>query len=75
MIIWEKKSPEEQDFQAFYRAVHAAAHSSGSRFKTRAKLLKQMVSSNRNMRIIQEAVGNGEQVQERVEGSKTCVIQ
>jgi pSer/pThr/pTyr-binding forkhead associated (FHA) protein len=75
LIIWEKKSPEEQDFQAFYRAVHAAAHSSGSRFKTRAKLLKQMVSSNRNMRIIQEAVGNGEQVQERVEGSKTCVIQ
>eukprot|EP00118_Oscarella_pearsei_P011069 m.71438 g.71438 ORF g.71438 m.71438 type:complete len:106 (+) comp35741_c0_seq5:363-680(+) len=40
--IWGDKPEQEQDFKMFFRAVRAASYSTGSRFKTRAKLLKQV---------------------------------
>ncbi|GFO20644.1 kinesin-like protein, partial [Plakobranchus ocellatus] len=38
---WSKKPPEEQQFEPFFRAVSAVAHSTGTRLKTRVQLLNQ----------------------------------
>ncbi|GFS07871.1 kinesin-related protein 1 [Elysia marginata] len=38
---WGKKPPEDQQFEPFFRAVSAVAHSTGTRLKTRVQLLNQ----------------------------------
>ncbi|PVD20791.1 hypothetical protein C0Q70_18952 [Pomacea canaliculata] len=38
---WSKKPPEDQHFASFFRAVSAVAHSTGTRLKTRVRLLSQ----------------------------------
>ncbi|XP_062501904.1 kinesin-like protein KIF28 isoform X2 [Corticium candelabrum] len=85
---WEEKSPEDQDFHSFYRTIYAAIHG-GSRFKLRAKLLKQMVSASKQVRLKSTSstssttgadtdhanASNGQNVEQHVEGSKTCTVQ
>ena len=39
---WSKKPPEDQQFDPFFRAVSAVAHSTGTRLKTRVQLLNQV---------------------------------
>ena len=41
---WEKKPEGEKQFEPFYRAVSAVAHSTGTRLKTRVHLLNQVRS-------------------------------
>lgn len=40
---WAKKPEHDQQFDPFYRAVHAAANSSGIKLKTRAQLLTKVL--------------------------------
>ncbi|XP_061166469.1 kinesin-like protein KIF28 isoform X2 [Saccostrea echinata] len=40
---WSKKPAEEKQFEPFYRAVSAAANSTGTRLKTRVQMLNQML--------------------------------
>ncbi|XP_033755330.1 kinesin-like protein KIF28P isoform X3 [Pecten maximus] len=40
---WEKKQESERQFDPFYRAVSAAAFSTGTRLKTRVQMLNQML--------------------------------
>ncbi|OWF50134.1 Kinesin-like protein KLP6 [Mizuhopecten yessoensis] len=40
---WEKKQEAERQFEPFYRAVSAAAFSTGTRLKTRVQMLNQML--------------------------------
>ncbi|XP_023930292.1 kinesin-like protein KIF28P isoform X2 [Lingula anatina] len=42
---WGNKKPEEQDFLAFHRAVHALAHSTGTKLKTRVQMLNKSKSN------------------------------
>ncbi|XP_052816368.1 kinesin-like protein KIF28 isoform X3 [Mya arenaria] len=50
---WDAKPEGEKQYEPFYRAVSAVAHSSGTRLKTRVHLLNQMLKlqrkSNENM--------------------------
>ncbi|XP_064640023.1 kinesin-like protein KIF28 isoform X2 [Lineus longissimus] len=43
---WKEKKPEEQEFDAFHRAISAAANSTGTRLKTRVKLLNKYSDTN-----------------------------
>ncbi|CAL1526283.1 unnamed protein product, partial [Lymnaea stagnalis] len=38
---WKAKPKEEQEFDAFFRAVSAAANSTGTRLKTRVQILNK----------------------------------
>eukprot|EP00118_Oscarella_pearsei_P011068 m.71435 g.71435 ORF g.71435 m.71435 type:complete len:1006 (+) comp35741_c0_seq3:25-3042(+) len=67
--IWGDKPEQEQDFKMFFRAVRAASYSTGSRFKTRAKLLKQLISPSAGTD--DKSIGSGSDIQ----GSKSCIVQ
>ncbi|XP_052232106.1 kinesin-like protein KIF28 isoform X2 [Dreissena polymorpha] len=44
---WESKPASEKQFEPFYRAVSAVAHSSGTRLKTRVVLLNQIMKAEK----------------------------
>lgn len=43
---WGDKAAEDQDFNEFYKAISAVLYSTGSKFRMRAKLLKQVRHSD-----------------------------
>lgn len=41
---WSNKEPSEQQYEPFFRAVSAVAHSTGTKLRTRVQLLNQVKS-------------------------------
>ena len=39
---WNRKEPSEKQFEPFYRAISACAHSSGTKLKTRVQILNRV---------------------------------
>ncbi|XP_071824596.1 kinesin-like protein KIF28 isoform X3 [Apostichopus japonicus] len=44
---WEDKPADQQDYEAFHRAVSAVAHSTGTRLKTRVQMLNKVLLGHR----------------------------
>ncbi|XP_060063153.1 kinesin-like protein KIF28 [Ylistrum balloti] len=53
---WEKKQEGEREFEPFYRAVSAAAFSTGTRLKTRVQMLNQMLRLQRAVKMDDSSV-------------------
>lgn len=43
---WNEKDPAQKQFEGFYRAVSAVAHSSGTKLKTRVQILNKVCCEN-----------------------------
>ncbi|XP_065828144.1 kinesin-like protein KIF28 [Oscarella lobularis] len=65
---WGDKAAEDQDFNEFYKAISAVLYNTGSKFRVRAKLLRQMISARPSS---ENSFGSSNDVQ----GSKSCVVQ
>lgn len=73
--IWSNKTPEEQEFDAFYRAVSAVANSTGTRLKTRVQMLNKLLKAG-----AMTSTGNGTVVKKGKDGkpieggSRACSV-
>ncbi|KAH3769687.1 hypothetical protein DPMN_170961 [Dreissena polymorpha] len=67
---WESKPASEKQFEPFYRAVSAVAHSSGTRLKTRVVLLNQMLKAQQQKS--RDSIAKG--ILPPIERSKTEVV-
>ncbi|XP_025115263.1 kinesin-like protein KIF28P isoform X3 [Pomacea canaliculata] len=76
---WSKKPPEDQHFASFFRAVSAVAHSTGTRLKTRVRLLSQVMQVQKNVRekhLVSKLNlrADGEMVHEKDEGDTVSLF-
>ncbi|XP_012936827.1 kinesin-like protein KIF28P [Aplysia californica] len=63
---WGKKPPEEQQFDPFFRAVSAVAHSTGTRLKTRVQLLNQVLALQKQREMESSASNSNENDEDTV---------
>ncbi|XP_064610352.1 kinesin-like protein KIF28 [Liolophura sinensis] len=70
---WSKKPESERDFDAFWRAVSAAANSSGTKLRTRVQMLNSLVYKPTKRKHGGKA--NGQVDAGEAKGSSTCIVQ
>ncbi|XP_077982390.1 kinesin-like protein KIF28 isoform X2 [Glandiceps talaboti] len=71
---WEGKTPEQQQYEPFYRAVSAVAYSTGTKLKTRVHLLNQSFQKGikpRGTRVGTHVSGGKEKGKTE---SKACIV-